>query len=692
VNSKCTGALPDNQFTRHALQTLIQVHGLAGVTNARTKLPYNCLHAMNTVVYGAPASSVATVVPVPFLSAALLSLALSVPMRYIASLFAHVRSIRNADNLVLHGVGWAFSSQIKMFALSPFTFSSDTQHGTNINKMQAVNTIGKNNENKNIVIAQGFLSNLKTRAFVFWFCVVLPHLLGKDVYLKVNAVCMDGSREQWAGFRAAVGRGLLHPHVAWFLCYFHRIVQDLRKPENLGVVHVHPATYTLILRCLDTISRVYTQEAHARTAMLAVRVFAQNALKSVSKVANFLEWLDIIEVELPRWALYGRHGRLTFDSRTSNATESENAVQKGSKKRQGHVHTLSNLFDLVQTSSVYIHNRCKERDRRYEQSQGILTHLPWDDVIVEMDGQETTPRVLRRFVTILTCVHTFIVRRVTMVITTVLTFIHTFIVTTVLTWILTFMVTIVITTVHTWIHTSILTYSLAEVAAVSRDSLRILWRLMTPHARRQHAAGWTPLVDLCEAEYAQDGTWRVTHSAEYIRRETVLAATRVGPTPIPEHRVFVAVNTAGDAFLRCTCRLYDQNLTMCAHVLRVKNLVVSPYGDVHPYHFQSYGRLDVVVPQFDEGERDGPCLQGVRPVEALHAAGYVQHHAVLNPTHAWTVVLKGCALLSELDLEKLGEDFTKPYQEACVYSRFKDRWDEAGRSYHLQTYTSLQHH
>ena len=220
---------------------------------------------------------------------------------------------------------------------------------------------------------------------------------------------------------------------------------------------------------------------------------------------------------------------------------------------------------------------------------------------------------------------------------------------------------------------------------MSSDSLCILWRLMTPHARRQHAAGWTSLVDLSSAEYAQDGTWRVMHTAEYIVRETELAATRVGPTPIPEHRVFVAVNAAGDAYLRCTCRLYDQNLTMCAHVLRVKNLVVSVYGDVHPYHFQSYGRLDVVVPQFDEGERDGPCLQGVTAVEALHAVVYAQQHAVLNPTHTWTVVLRGCTLLSDVDLEKLGEDFTKPYNEACVYSRFKDRWDEAGRSYSIPT-------
>ena len=397
MNSQCTLALPDNQFTRHALQTLIQVHGLAGVTNERTTLPYNCLHAMNSVVYGAPASTVATVVRVPFLNAEQLALTLSVPMGCIANVSTQIHTIRNADNLVLHGVGWAFPSQIEMFALSPFTFSSDTQHGTNINKMQAVNTIGKDNENKNIVLAQGFIKNLSTRAFVFWFCCVLPHLLGKDVFLKVNSVCMDGSREQWAGFRAAVGRGLLHPNVAWFLCYFHRIVQDLRKPENLGVVHVHPATYTLILRCLDAISRVYTHEVHARTAMLSLRVFAQNALKSASKVANFHEWLDILESELPRWALFGRRGRLTFNSRTSNATESENAVQKGSKKRLGYVHTLSNLFDLVRTSSEYIHNRCKERDRRYEQGQGVLTDLPWDVLSVEVDGLECTPRVVKRF-------------------------------------------------------------------------------------------------------------------------------------------------------------------------------------------------------------------------------------------------------------------------------------------------------
>ena len=126
MNSQCTLALPDNQFTRHALQTLIQVHGLAGVTNERTTLPYNCLHAMNSVVYGAPASTVATVVRVPFLNAEQLALALSVPMGCIANVSTQIHTIRNADNLVLHGVGWAFPSQIEMFALSPFTFSSDT--------------------------------------------------------------------------------------------------------------------------------------------------------------------------------------------------------------------------------------------------------------------------------------------------------------------------------------------------------------------------------------------------------------------------------------------------------------------------------------------------------------------------------------------------------------------------------------
>jgi hypothetical protein len=59
---------------------------------------------MNSVVYGAPASTVATVVRVPFLNAEQLALALSVPMGCIANVSTQIHTIRNADNLVLHGV------------------------------------------------------------------------------------------------------------------------------------------------------------------------------------------------------------------------------------------------------------------------------------------------------------------------------------------------------------------------------------------------------------------------------------------------------------------------------------------------------------------------------------------------------------------------------------------------------------
>jgi hypothetical protein len=126
---------------------------------------------------------------------------------------------------------------------------------------------------------------------------------------------------------------------------------------------------------------------------------------------------------------------------------------------------------------------------------------------------------------------------------------------------------------------------------------------------------------------------------------------------------------------------------MCAHVLRVKNVCVSLYGDVHPCHFQSYGRLDVVVPQFDEGERDGPCLDGVPASDVVHATAYVRQHGVLNPTHSWSHVIQGCTHLSDIDLEKLGEDFTQPYKEASVYSVFKERRE--GPNMHMLAWVSL---
>ena len=159
--------------------------------------------------------------------------------------------VASADVRVLHNVGWSFPKERVMFESHPYFFTCDTQHGTNVNKMHAAIACGVDGDSRNIVLAQGFLKDLKTVTFMWWFCTCLPYLAGPRSLLRINSVCMDGSPEQKAGFVAAKRRAVFHPRVGFHLCYFHKVVQEIRDPKHLGIVAVHPTVYACIVDCLD---------------------------------------------------------------------------------------------------------------------------------------------------------------------------------------------------------------------------------------------------------------------------------------------------------------------------------------------------------------------------------------------------------------------------------------------------------
>ena len=102
---------------------------------------------------------------------------------------------------------------------------------------------------------------------MFLFVKGLPHCLSVRSLLCTNAICLDGSKEQWSGFRVSVSVGVFNPHIMEIICYFHKVIQEMRDGSNLGISNVHPAVYSRIAVCLGYISQTYRLVAHAKKAM-----------------------------------------------------------------------------------------------------------------------------------------------------------------------------------------------------------------------------------------------------------------------------------------------------------------------------------------------------------------------------------------------------------------------------------------
>ena len=254
----------------------MQMTALAGVVDTATNAKYNALTARWYVVYGCPTSGTCELYNVPLIPAEVLARELRQPVLYVATLH---KAMANSDaKKVLINAAWGFPSEIKRFQIAPFWLTFDAEHGTNKNRNPTATTCSVDGEGHNVLAAQGFLQDLKVRSFSFWFTVALPYLLTRASLLCVNALCMDGSPEQWSAFRLAKVRGLFDARVVPQLCSFHKLTMPLRSTENLGFVDVPPEIYAAIVRCLYAIASKYETQHEALTAMGCLQSYADASL------------------------------------------------------------------------------------------------------------------------------------------------------------------------------------------------------------------------------------------------------------------------------------------------------------------------------------------------------------------------------------------------------------------------------
>ena len=272
----CIGTPPDSDYARHVLQVNMKLHALSGVPVPPGVAPYKSLNNRSLLLYSQPQFPTCVAVPVPLMTALQLATVLDGPMSIVSRLRAAVGT--GTDKRVLLNIAWSFPRERESFELHPFFLTVDTEHGTNSKKMQAFTVCGRDRDNRNILAVKGFLCNLKVPAFVFLFVKGLPHCLSVRSLLCTNAICLDGSKEQWSGFRVSVSVGVFNPHIMEIICYFHKVIQEMRDGSNLGISNVHPVVYSRIAVCLGYISQTYRLVAHAKKAMACLREYGKNAL------------------------------------------------------------------------------------------------------------------------------------------------------------------------------------------------------------------------------------------------------------------------------------------------------------------------------------------------------------------------------------------------------------------------------
>ena len=168
IQNGCVGPIPDTNLTRDVLQVNLQAHAVKGLPRAPKMAPRHML------VYGSPNNAQATIYFVPVIPAEKLA-------QLVAEAYGHITKVRallkdpTTPRDVIHAA-WGFPEQLRLFHLFPTTMAADTTSNTNKKRMPLMQVCAKDNDDKNILPAQGFLENEQTSAFVWWFCAALPQL------------------------------------------------------------------------------------------------------------------------------------------------------------------------------------------------------------------------------------------------------------------------------------------------------------------------------------------------------------------------------------------------------------------------------------------------------------------------------------------------------------------------------------
>jgi hypothetical protein len=221
------------------------------------------------------------------------------------------------------------------------------------------------------------------------------------------------------------------------------------------------------------------------------------------------------------------------------------------------------------------------------------------------------------------------------------------------------------------------------VAQASGDSLDLAMRFMTRYGRKEHMRIWGAIIDLSTPTFNADCTWSVAPTPKAIERITKQTKGSIAPTYVPTdvvslHRKELSPGVY-DYYLRCSCGLYKRELTPCAAMIKVKRGVVdAAAGDVHPLHFEQYGKWGpTMATSFDAGRYDGPSAAGIPLLELEAAKSAMDMRPQPFTPQSTFLELPG---VTRLDMDELEEAEPGPeFHEARGYLSLIAYFESRGR-------------